>query len=444
MNIKNYYNILLIIIFLVALLLPSLGSFLGISSKIDNTERRQLAKFPELSLNELSEFSKKIEGYFRDHFGFRNFMIRAYSKIKLNYLNSTPNYEKAFRVIIGKNGWLFLNPAPGDNLKKFYNGSEFYSSPDFSQDQLVLIKNKLEEEKAWLAERGIPYFIVIVPDKEAVYPEYYPYPNHIITNRRLDQLMDYLSHNSDVEVLDLRNALISAKELFPTYYYTDTHWNNYGAFIAYQEIMKKLSTYYPDITIPKLSDFDITLENYHLWVGDLGSYLNLSGKYQDFEVKFKLTNPSLEKNKLSSVIIYGDSFAETRHYAPLDSFLAEFPELKPILPLLFKNSDTVGLDSNHLKPNGRIEDLVPIIKNNIPDKNTQDRLVKWLINNSVSDEYIVGLNYFLPFSFSKVIVADHLPLYYPQIELEKPQLVIHEFVERFIDLLTGQGHEGPI
>ncbi len=324
MKLKRYYNILITLTFLITLLLPTLGSSLGISSTIDDTEKRQKSLPPTFSLSELSTFPNKYESYFRSNFGFRNFMIRTYANIKLNYLNTTPNYEKGYRVIIGKDGWFFLNPVPNDQLKQFYNGGKSYSSPEFSPKQLESIKNKLEKEKALLKNKGIPYFIVIVPDKEAVYPEYYPYPQNIITNKRLDQLTDYLSHNSNVEFLDLRKAFVSAKPQYPLYYHTDSHWNNYGAFIAYQEIMKRLSIHYPNISVPKLSDFNITLEDYQFWSGDLGTTLYLGGKYSDFGVKFKLINPSLEKDKLSSVIVFGDSFAETRHYFPRDLFMAEF------------------------------------------------------------------------------------------------------------------------
>lgn len=433
-NFLKIHNLILIAIFFVALLLPFAGSLLGISSRIDNTERRQLSKFPTFNITEFSSFPVKFEGYFRDNFGFRNLMIQAYHTIKLKFLNSTPNYERGFRVIIGKNGWLFLNPVPGNQLKNFYK------NVDFTEGQLAFIKNKLEGEKTKLAQMGIPYFIVIVPDKEAVYSEFYPFPDHIITNRKLDQLMAYLNKNSKLDILDLRQALINAKDKYPAYYHTDTHWNNYGAFIAYQEIIRRLSTYDPDLTIPNISDFDVSLQNYQVWVGDLGNYLSLGGKYSDYGVKFKLKNPDLEKTKLGSVIVYGDSFAETRHYAPRDRFLQDFPELKPIIPLLFDDSDI----ENHMISKGRIEDLIPIIKKKVPDQNTQVRLIKWLVNNSVLDEYIVGLNFFLPFSFNKLILSSHPPLYYPEIEGAKPQLVIREMVERFVDTLADINHGGPI
>lgn len=433
-RIRLIYYSAIILIFFLFLLSPIAGSFLGISSQIDNTERRKLSPIPTLSLQELSSFPKKFEDFFRDNFGFRNLMIKAYSTIKLQLLNSTPNYERGFRVIIGKNGWLFLNPVPGDHLKNFYK------NVDFTPTQLAAVKNYLEEDKRKLAEKNIPYFVVIVPDKEAVYTEYYPYPNQIITSRRLDQLVSYLANNSTVDFLDLRQPLINAKDKFPAYYHTDTHWNNYGAFIAYQEIIRRLTKYYPNISTPQLSDFEVTLQNYKISVGDLGNYLHLTEKYQDFGVKFKLKNTQLTKTKLSSVIVYGDSFAETRHYAPKDRFLQEFPDQSFLIPLLFKKSDI----ENHLIAIGKIEELIPIIEKNVPDKYTQVRLKKWLVNNGILDEYIVGLDYFLPFSFEKLILSAYPPIYYPQISEEKPQLVIRELVERFVDNLAGINHEGPI
>ena len=47
--------------------------------------------------------------------------------------------------------------------------------------------------------------------------------------------------DSEVTILDLRDELTAAKHHSPLLYFKmDTHWNQYGAFVAYQEICKTI------------------------------------------------------------------------------------------------------------------------------------------------------------------------------------------------------------
>jgi len=71
---------------------------------------------------------------------------------------------------------------------------------------------------------------------------------------RLDQLISYLNENSDVEILDLRPSLIQAKDQGRLYERTGTHWNGHGAYIAYREIISRVSNWFPAIKpIPRSS-----------------------------------------------------------------------------------------------------------------------------------------------------------------------------------------------
>ncbi len=111
-----------------------------------------------------------------------------------------------------------------------------------------------------------------------------------------------------------------------------------------------------------------------------------------------------------------------------------------MIPLLFHPSN-IG---NHLILNDKVENLTSIIEKNIYDQNTKKRLTRWL--GLFLDDYIVGLTYFLPYSFNQVSLSDLTILYNNQLQtdLDKSQLVIREVVERFIDRLDGYDHEGPI
>jgi hypothetical protein len=54
--------------------------------------------------------------------------------------------------------------------------------------------------------------------------------------------VDYLEKHSTIPLLDLRKTLLAAKKESVIYYKTDSHWNEYGACIAYGEIIKHLAS----------------------------------------------------------------------------------------------------------------------------------------------------------------------------------------------------------
>lgn len=64
--------------------------------------------------------------------------------------------------------------------------------------------------------------------------------------------------HSTVEVLDLRGTLRDSRAIAPTYYQTDTHWNQFGAFLSCQEIMKSLSGQLPELPVVPLEAFAMT------------------------------------------------------------------------------------------------------------------------------------------------------------------------------------------
>jgi hypothetical protein len=84
---------------------------------------------------------------------------------------------------------------------------------------------------------------VVAPDKHWIYPELLPggitgHPEQ----SRIDQLVDELRAHSTVPVVDVRDALRAAREDERLYHLTDTHWNDLGAFVAYEQVMRGLET----------------------------------------------------------------------------------------------------------------------------------------------------------------------------------------------------------
>lgn len=408
-------------LFLFFLISPFIGRLMGINSRTDNTEYRRLLKAPIIKDAPFSLLPKNLTDYFNDDFGFRNIFIKIYGTIKLNIFNTHPLYS----IILGKQGWIFMNPVVFPTIHKWH----LYA--DFTDDQLISIANYLQSENDWLSNRGIKYIVVIVPNKEDVYSEMYPFPNYIVTKPILEHFLSYMKQNTSVEILDLRNSLIQAKSVYPVYYHTDTHWTNWGAYIAYQEIGKILSRNNQDFHLFNSNEFDITPEVYQHWVGDMMRTSAVwKDKVPDVGVKLKLKPDLVDKyQKLDSIFVYGDSFAESQHFADRDDFLEEFPELKDRLDLIFAHPT----DSKALRIKAQIDDLIPVIEKNISDPHLAKRVERYLINFRLLDDESIGINYFLNFNFSNIHFEQRQhPLEKEAIENKHPQAVIREVIQQVL------------
>jgi hypothetical protein len=201
-----------------------------------DTEKRVLASFPEApsDFKTLLRFPKTFEDFYNDHFGFREVLIYRYHReMKKRFGQSgVPD------VIAGRDGWYFY----AGNLLL----DDFRGLLPLTQQQLISWKKNLVRKRDWLAKQGIHYLFLIVPEKQTVYPEYLPdYFQKAKGTTRVEQLMEYLKQDRDVEILDLRPGLLNAKSKGRLYHKTDTHWNDYGAFVGYKEMMDKISQWFP-------------------------------------------------------------------------------------------------------------------------------------------------------------------------------------------------------
>ena len=148
------------------------------------------------------------------------------------------NHSDIEKVVVGKNGWLFYS---GENNIKI--ATEEY--PDFDEGELKDICQKQIETQQRLAEQGIEYVLILPPSKVSIYPEYLK-GNFAVTRTPVDILADYLEEHSDIKVIRLKTALLKEKEYSDSllYFKTDSHWNAYGYYIAYNALVDKLNEWH--------------------------------------------------------------------------------------------------------------------------------------------------------------------------------------------------------
>jgi len=200
------------------------------------------------------------------------------------------------QVLLGLDDWLFyINPKEGDSLE------DYRRNDPLTKEQLSSWKNVLETKYRWLKQQGIPYVFVIVPDKYSIYPEYMPkHIRQVGKQTRLDQLIDYMK-DSEVPVLDLRPALLQAKQQGQLFYKTDTHWNDFGAAIAQYEIIRSMQKFYPNIDPVSYSIQDFVLKEYKS--GDIANMLNISYILKEMVPELRETLPICNKQILNETHI---------------------------------------------------------------------------------------------------------------------------------------------
>lgn len=296
---QAWVEIILAALFVAAISLPLVRMVLpGSANQFSAQEQAMLAPPPKIAsdLATITAFPGSFKSYFRDNFSFRKTLIYWQAAFKHSWLkvSSTPS------VILGKDGWLFL--ADEASLASLRNATPF------TQAQLAQWKSVLESRNDVLKRHGIPYLVVIAPDKHTIYPEYVPAAYSRINQKsRREQLVEYLQANSQLPVTDLTPALKTAKSLGNIYFKTDTHWNGVAAFIAHQEIGKQISNWYPQFHLraqPTITSGDQTWDG-----GDLARMIGLPGGLPErlpqmaFAAPWKAqpANPSVVENIKKSV-----------------------------------------------------------------------------------------------------------------------------------------------
>ncbi|MCE9605381.1 MAG: hypothetical protein K8U03_10825 [Planctomycetia bacterium] len=256
---------LLIALFLSGISLPALTMLRSSGDRnIAETERRLAAPFPELAVRRIGpipwikktsliQFPPKFEKWYDDHVGFRRPLIRLYNVAK--YFGLTTETGHTFResaqnpVIVGSDGWLFFGSAGKRDFRRI---------DPFPPESLKVWRNYLTKRRDWFAARKIGHAFFIAPNKQTIYPEYMPRAmTRADRPSRFDQLLAEVSQEPSLHLLDLRKALTDGRDLYPTYHHTDTHWNEYGAYLGYRFLMSHLNRHMPAAPALPLESFDI-------------------------------------------------------------------------------------------------------------------------------------------------------------------------------------------
>ncbi len=304
---KKSTILMYLIIFIVICIIPTptynlLGNYLD----KENYEKRNSSEAPTLNLSTLNSYSKKYEEFFDDNVPFRTQLIKINSFINCFIFKQSP----ISKVIIGKEGWLYYNPAgtDGDPMADTM-GTNLYTEEQMKQCAENLIKVREQ-----LKLRGKDFYIMIAPNKASIYNEYLPKKYNISENTRADLLVSYLKKHTDINIVYPKEELINKKNILSDaliYYKTDTHWNNLGGYIGAKSLLSSLN-----IKIPELENVEISEIERN--IGDLSNMMALTEYFDDKDYQIKgysensnVTSQILSKEN-SDIVKYNAENKDTR------------------------------------------------------------------------------------------------------------------------------------
>jgi hypothetical protein len=303
----------LAIIFLLAIFLPLCFQILAGKKGVSTSENRIMKQMPAWSWNprQIIRLPEQIQMFYNDNFGLRDILIRWDHRLIFNVFNTSP----VSTVVLGQNGWLYMN--------EFKNVEDFLGVLPLPESSLLHLRQDLEQKKLEMGSGKIPFYLVIAPDKETIYPEYLPATiKNINTRQRFEDYYQRIETPDGIDMINILPALMQGKNNEFLYYRTDTHWNSLGSFIASQEIVDHVRLNFPDVRPLSLNDYQVTKS---LTSGkDLATMMDFP-EIQDTEIALTpiSANPIDCKSNGSDVLIctsghknapvlllFGDSFGE--------------------------------------------------------------------------------------------------------------------------------------
>lgn len=325
---KRLTDILFVAVCLVICIVPFICmTFAKTDSTTENKRLKELPSVYDDSLN--INYLKELGEYFEDHFAFRNAFVNADSEIQSRVFGVS-NMDT---VIKGTDGWLYYTDTLNDFLGK----------NTLSDRGIFNIYNNLFIMEKYAENRGAKFTLAIAPNKNSLYKDNMPYYYSVkaSNNKNIKKLETYLNRE-EISYTDLFKFFETQNEIF--YLKRDSHWNNKGAMLVHNQLMKSLGLSYDDYSETKavrrkteIGDlnrmlYPVTAEpewNYYYDKEQGYNYVNQVNSVEDPWIETE--NP----NGVGNLLMFRDSFGNTL----LPFFAEEFNKgyFSKDTPYLFEN-----------------------------------------------------------------------------------------------------------
>ena len=251
--------------------------------------------------------------WFEQNFAWRNELISADAALNAALLGEANTQQ----VVLGRDAWLYFGGELAD-----YRGAEL------TERALDDIAWNLSMVQKYLAAHGARLVLAIAPNKSTLYPEHMPaWEIASAEPHAMERLLPYLDARG-VPYADLLGVLRQAKATTaePLYYLSDSHWNDTGAQLAAQEILRVAGV--PDAGTAELVSAEMD--------GDLAAMLYPAGAAPEACLRFGTDAPgfafadgqddvtqaqlSCQGQGAETLVMYRDSFANNLIPALAPSF----------------------------------------------------------------------------------------------------------------------------
>lgn len=151
--------------------------------------------------------------------------------------------------VIGDDGWMFLGDMHQDSF------SQSIHRQVLAGDGLQNWVNTLDIQRRWLARHGIPLIFVVAPSQASIYPEKLPaWSKKWLSNASsLDRVIE---SGRDLPIVDVRPALREWRGRGNTYSRLNSHWTDFGAWVAWREIAERIKQIFPNFVAFGPDDLD--------------------------------------------------------------------------------------------------------------------------------------------------------------------------------------------
>jgi alginate O-acetyltransferase complex protein AlgJ len=286
----------LIAVFLAAIAVPLVLGLAGAGQRQKLKVRAETGE--ALAAGKPVAAADAFKRFFENNFGLRKQLIFAGAVFRLKALGVSSNPD----VIPGNHGWLFLG---GEGVVEYTRALR--PLPPVILSELSRI---LERRRNYFAAHGILYLFVVCPDKESIYPEYYPrYLNKVRPATHLEQVVEYMQKNSSFQILDLTPDLLRAKKNHKVFYEHDTHWNDRGAYAGYAGIINEIGRHAGGVKPLPLEKFKMS--GFERKGGDLARMLGVGAAVTEWD--YRLEPPAAPRVVIEKQFDYnGHSVVVTR------------------------------------------------------------------------------------------------------------------------------------
>lgn len=218
-------------------IVPIAGFIVTPNNYVVKSENRVINHFPVVG--EKSYFQHLVN-FFNDRLLFKLPVTENLYK-PMQSVFTDFNFTNSQYSVHGVKGWLFI----GNLADSVYSQHSEYMN--FTPD---MVSKKLELLNAIKSSTSAPVYLVIGPDKHGIYSEFMnPYIREPGKYRFFNKIKPYLE-SQGINVIDNYEVLRANKdpeEKRALYFSDDTHWNRYGANIAFNNVMNAVLNNYHEI-----------------------------------------------------------------------------------------------------------------------------------------------------------------------------------------------------